>query len=187
MKVLNIHESALPASREEIGALIASLASPADALWPRQCWPRMQFERPLGVGARGGHGPIRYLVEAYVPGQSVKFRFTGPKGFDGYHGYEIAETLDALVLRHTLQMTTRWFAVLSWPLLFRPLHDALIEDSLATARASLGQPPNSRPWSPWVRFLRWVVSGGKAGSQVMPNPSLHRTRSGGLRPPTRAG
>lgn len=64
--------------------------------------------RPIySVGARGGHGPSRYVVAAYVPGQSIRFRFTGPKGFDGYRGYEIAETLDALVLRHTLQMATR--------------------------------------------------------------------------------
>jgi len=150
-------------------------------------WPKMQFDQPLRIGARGGHGPIRYFVEAYVPGQSLRFRFTGPKGFDGYHGYEIVKAFDSTVLRHTVQMTTRGLAVLSWPLLFSPLHDALIEDSLATARASLGQPPNSRPWSPWVRFLRWVVSGGKARSQVTPHPPFHQTRSGGLRPPTRGG
>ncbi len=187
MKVLNVHESALPATHEEICALIDSLGSPRDTLWPHQSWPKMQLDQPLRIGARGGHGPIRYVVEAYVPGQSIRFRFTGPKGFDGYHSYEIAKAFDSSVLRHTVQMTTRGLAVLSWPLLFSPLHDALIEDSLATARASLGQPPNPRPWSPWVRFLRWVVSGGKARSQVTPHPSLHRTRSGGLRPPTRGG
>ncbi len=30
-------------------------------------------------------------------------------------------------------MSTHGLAVLSWPLVYRPMHDALIEDSLATA------------------------------------------------------
>lgn len=187
MKVVNVHESALLAPREAVGALIDSLGSPGNTLWPNQSWPKMQFDQPLGIGARGGHGPIRYFVDAYTPGRSIRFRFTGPTGFDGYHGYEIVESLDETVLRHTLQMTARSLAVLSWPLVFRPLHDALIEDSLATARASLGQPPNPPPWSQWVRFLRWFVSGGKARAQFTPEPLSARTRSGGRRPPTRAG
>ena len=100
----------------------------------------MEFDRPLGVGARGGHGPIRYFIEEYVPGKSIKFRFTGPDGFDGFHGYDRVETTaSTVVLRHTLKMTTHGLAILSWPLIYRPMHDALIEDSLATAEASLGQ------------------------------------------------
>jgi len=65
----------------------------------------MEFDRTLGVGARGGHGPIRYFIEEYVPGESIKFRFTGPKGFNGFHGYErIKATANTAVLRHTLEM-----------------------------------------------------------------------------------
>ena len=159
MKVLNVHERELRATRDEVGALIDSLASPADALWPNVAWPRMKFDRPLGVGATGGHGPIRYVVETYAPGWSVTFRFTGPPGFDEFHGYEVvAVSASTVLLRHTLQMTTHRLAVLSWPLVFPPLHDALIEDSLATAEASLGQPPKVQSWSRWVRFLRWAVS-----------------------------
>ena len=94
---------------------------------------------PLGVGANGGHGPIRYFVEAYTPGESITFRFTGPKGFDGFHGFELVSGPNQrVVLRHTLSMTTHGPAVVSWPLVFRPMHDALIEDSLATAQESLG-------------------------------------------------
>jgi len=67
--------------------------------------------------------------------------------------------------RHTLKMTTNGLAVLSWPVVYRPIHDALIEESLATAEASLGREPRIRHWSFWVRFLRWVVSRGKAPAQ----------------------
>ena len=85
MKVINIHECELDGTPEQVGLLIDSLASAEDALWPYQLWPRMEFDRPLDVGATGGHGPVRYFVEEYTPGQSIKFRFTGPKGFNGFH------------------------------------------------------------------------------------------------------
>jgi hypothetical protein len=173
MEVLNIHEREIRATREQVGALIDSLASSGDLLWPKRYWPAMKFDQPLGVGAVGGHGPIRYFVEAHTPGESIKFRFTGPTGFDGYHGYEVFATSGGLVLlRHTLKMKTRGVAQISWPLVFRPLHDALIDDSLALAERSLRQPPKVKRWSSWVRLLRWAVSAGRAsrqGKQVEPN------------------
>lgn len=173
MKVLNVHERELQADREKVGALIDSLSSPEDALWPRHSWPRMEFDLPLGVGATGGHGPVRYFVESYTPGQAIRFRFTGPKGFNGYHGYEIVSSSgQSCVLRHTLEMTSGGPALLSWPLVFHPMHDALLEDSLAVAQASLGITPKVQMWSTWVRFLRWVVSGGRARKQVTPKAWL---------------
>ncbi|MFC1580269.1 SRPBCC family protein [Thermodesulfobacteriota bacterium] len=167
--VINIHERGLDGTPEQVGMLIDSLASLKDNLWPCHSWPRMKFDRPLDVGAAGGHGPVRYFVEEYAPGRSIKFCFIGPKGFNGFHGYDMIRAEHrSVVLRHTLSMTTHGAALVSWPLLFRPLHDALIEDSFATAQASLGQPPEMQAWSSWVIFLRWAVSGGKAPPQVMP-------------------
>ena len=129
----------------------------------------MEFDRILSVGAVGGHGPIRYFVEAYTPGQSIKFRFTGPRGFNGYHGYEVLNsTAQSCILRHTLEMATQGPAIISWPLVFRPLHDALLEDSLALAQASLGVSPNVRKWSLWVKVLRWFVSKGRSHPQITP-------------------
>jgi hypothetical protein len=52
------------------------------------------------------------------------------------------------------------------------MHDALMEDCLATAQVSLGLAPIIQAWSPWVRILRWLVSGGKARSQVAPSDRL---------------
>jgi hypothetical protein len=172
MKVLNVHECELPATSEQIGVIVASLASPTDILWPSHSWPRMAFDRPLGVGAVGGHGPVRYFVAEYLPERSITFHFTGPKGFDGFHRFEIiAVSHGSTMLRHTLQMNTHGPAILSWPLIFRPLHDALLEDSFACAQASLGLVPQVRPWSRWVKGLRWLLSGGKTRPQVIPGNS----------------
>jgi hypothetical protein len=42
-------------------------------------------------------------------------------------------------------------------LIYRPLHDALIEDSLATAERSLGVAGVRPQWSVWVRLLRFLA------------------------------
>ena len=172
MKVVNVHERELDASPEEVGALIDSLASPRDALWPRDIWPPMRFDRPLGVGASGGHGPVRYSVEDYVPGESIRFRFHRPTGFRGTHAFEVIEGASGRpVLRHTVKMNTAGSARVTWPLAFGPLHDGLLEDSLARAEAAVGMPPTVRSWSPWVRFLRWALTGGRARKQITPGGS----------------
>jgi hypothetical protein len=169
MNVLNIHERYLDADSGRVGALIDSLSSRADRLWPGHLWPRMRFDRQLGVGARGGHGPIGYVIDEYVESRSIRFRFTRPRGFDGGHGLELVTGPDRTpVLRHTLKMTTRGLASLAWPLFYRPLHDALVEDALAAAEHSLGLEPTVRPWSLWVRSLRWLVTWGRAPAQSLP-------------------
>jgi hypothetical protein len=160
MPVLNIHERELPADSGTVGRLIDALAGPDDRLWPRDRWPAMRFDRPLGVGAAGGHGPIRYTVAAYVPGTWVRFAFTGPRGFDGFHEYTVHQTgPGAAVLRHTLAMRLRGPARLSWPLAYRPMHDALIEDSLDRAERDVtGTVLQPARWSPYVRLLRRPLS-----------------------------
>jgi len=90
--VLNIHTRELHTSREAVGALLDSLASKQDLLWPLDRWPAMRLDRPLQVGAVGGHGPIRYRVEWYEPGRAVLFRFTGMRGFHGSHGFEVKDS-----------------------------------------------------------------------------------------------
>jgi hypothetical protein len=76
------------------------------------------------------------------------------------------------LLRHTIRMRAHGPALLSWPLAIRPLHDALLEDALSLAQASLGATPVVRLWSPFVKFLRWVMSSGRAPNQQTPNPSI---------------
>ncbi len=157
MQVRNVHTRRLDVPASAVGELLDSAGSRSDRLWPRG-WPRMKFDQPLSVGVRGGHGPIRYFVEAYEPGKNVRFRFTGPRGFDGYHSLEIELDGDgACVLRHVIEMRARGIAVVTWTVVFGPLHDALIEDLLDRAEHELELGTPRTPWSPWVRFLRWVL------------------------------
>ena len=158
MSVRNVHERLLLAPAAQVGALLDTLATPGDALWPHQHWPAMRFDRPLAVGATGGHGPIRYFIEEYEPGRLVRFRFTGPPGFLGTHAFVVEpEGTAGTRLRHELLMRTTGPARLSWPVVFRPLHDALIEDAFDRAALATGQAPAAPTWSPWVRFLRVLL------------------------------
>lgn len=158
MNVLNVHERRLDAPPDTVGALLRTLGMRGDRLWPVRRWPRMAFDRPLEVGALGGHGPIRYVVEAWIPDVKVQFRFVRPAGFHGSHWYEVVpESETACVLRHTLAMRVRGRARVSWPLVYRPLHDALIEDSLDQAAASIGLPTRRTRWNWRVRLLRRIL------------------------------
>ncbi|MBT2439168.1 SRPBCC family protein [Streptomyces sp. ISL-36] len=157
MAVHNVHERLLPRPASEVGALVDTLSSgPADRLWPGSRWPPMEFDGPLAAGASGGHGPVRYTVAAYVPSTWVRFTFRGPRGFHGFHEYAVLPVdAERTVLRHTLAMRVTGLARLTWPLLWRPLHDALIEDSLRRAEPpGTGTPPRH---TPYVRLLRALV------------------------------
>ncbi len=126
----------------------------------------MKFDSPLGVGARGGHGPIRYTVSEYLPAQKIVFEFCKPKGFLGFHALEVVPIgQNETLLRHTVKMKLHGLARFSWPILYRPLHDALVEDAFTRAEISLGVAPKLKPWSVWVRILRYLFSGGKAPQQ----------------------
>jgi hypothetical protein len=169
MAVRNVHERLLPVPPERAGALIDTLASGAgDLLWPHRSWPAMRFDRPLGPGARGGHGPIRYTVEAHVPSVRARFVFTAPRGLNGYHEFAVLPAPDdpgVALLRHTLVADLTGPARLSWPLCFRWLHDALIEDSLDRAEhACTGTVARPAVRSPYVRLLRAAARRGRGSS-----------------------
>lgn len=166
MNVINVHHRRFPIDRrDELAVLIDGLASPEDRLWPHEVWPPMRLDLGLSIGAAGGHGPVRYHVIARRRSSFVEFRFDAPAGFDGTHRFEVIPCADGCELRHTLAMRPRGMARLSWPLLFRPLHDALIEDAMAKAESALGVPADVRPWSAWVRALRYVFARGRPRPQ----------------------
>lgn len=157
--VLNVHERTLPAPPEAVGALIDSLGGENDRLWPPD-WPPVRFERPLAVGVSGGHGPVRYVVSHYVPGQWVRFRFTGPRGFGGFHEFSVEHLgQDRTVLRNILVVRPRGVRWLGWALFFRPLHDAAFQHSLDCAeRALTGRVARPVKRSRYVRLLRAVTA-----------------------------
>lgn len=167
--MLKQHERIIPLPAAQVGALIDRLASDQDGLWPKSMWPAMKFDRPLQPGAQGGLGPVRYRIEQYRPGKYLRFRFTGPpcmKG--GQHWFEVTDEGRQCILGHTLILDTWGPAWISWPLFWRPMHDACVEDALAVGQISLGQLPTLQPWSCWVRFLRCLVSRGKARRHYFP-------------------
>jgi len=124
----------------------------------------MRLDKPLGLGATGGHGAIRYSVIAYEPGKKVTFEFISPLGFEGTHWFEIvSHGSSGTILRHTIDMSLVGSALLSWPIVVRPLHDALVEDALTNAQVALGEQPTPARWSPWVRLLRGFV--GRRGKR----------------------
>ncbi|MFI7121112.1 SRPBCC family protein [Amycolatopsis sp. NPDC049868] len=164
MRVWNRHSRIVDVAPERVGTLIDTLSTDDDRLWPVDAWPPMRFDRPLGVGADGGHGPVRYHVESYEPGRSVRFRFTAPRGFDGFHEFTLraAETGET-ELAHLIMMRLRRPAWFSYPLLWRPMHDALLEDCLDRAERELtGTVRTPARWSPYVRFLRNLISGKRS-------------------------
>ncbi len=152
---VNLHERRLSVGAAEVAPIIDSLAS-EQGVWPSASWAPMVLDRGLAVGSEGGHGIIGYSVDEYVPGQRVRFRFSAPRGFHGWHEFAVVPAVGSCDLRHTLVVEPRGLTRFSWPVVFRPLHDALIEDALDKAEEHLGSPRPVSPWSWRVRFLRWA-------------------------------
>ncbi|GAA3461965.1 SRPBCC family protein [Saccharothrix longispora] len=139
----NVHERAVPGAADLVDRVVE--------LWPADRWPPLVLDRPLGVGATGGHGFVRYACTGHRPRERVEFTFAPTLGLVGGHVLEVVPG----GLRHVLRGEPRGWMRLWWPLAVRWLHDALVEDLLDRAGRMAGHPP-ARParWSPWVRLLR---------------------------------
>ena len=163
MKIYNIHKRIINRPINQVGPFLDSLSSPRDKLWPYEKWPPMKFDRELREGAKGGHGPIRYYVKHYKPGKKVIFEFTGPSGFHGQHFFELEmKEPKSTIIRHAIDMKIKGQALIAWPMLFRPLHDALIEDSFDKLETNLSLSPKNNSWSSWVKLLRWALKRKRA-------------------------
>ncbi|MGQ0841045.1 SRPBCC family protein [Actinokineospora sp.] len=161
----NMHRRDLPVDPTRAGELLDRIVGTDSPLWPTDTWPPLLLDRPLGVGAAGGHGPIRYTCTAYTPGRLVEFTFAPGLGVRGTHTLEVLDGPGGTsVLRHVLRGRPEGTGRAAWPLAIRWLHDALLEDLLDRAAAAVGHPPARRArWSPWVRVLRRLVGGRKVG------------------------
>lgn len=152
----NVHARHIARPAAAAGVLLDQLASPDDALWPDRAWPALRLDRGLQVGSAGGHGPIRYQVSAYEPGRRVEFTFTPAMRMPGTHVLRVDDDGDGgCTVIHELAVRLHGRTRLTWPLVFRWLHDACIEDLLDNAEEALtGRVAHPARWSPWVRFLR---------------------------------
>ena len=107
---------------------------------------------------------VNYAPRAQVQGNLVAFVHAPPPGFVGHHEFVLERAAEegpgAVRLRHVLMMTPADNARLTWPLVWKPLHDALMEDALDRAESAVtGRALPPRPWSWYVRLLRRLVRG----------------------------
>ncbi len=136
--VENVHERELPAQAAEVGRLLDRIGTTSDPLWPAPTWLPMRFDRPLGVGADGGHGPVRYRVTRYQPGRLVEFTFRRQTGLLGAHTLEVQERgPHRCLLRHRLSARPVGAMRLLWPALVRTCHDAVLEHLLDNAQRAV--------------------------------------------------
>jgi hypothetical protein len=164
MLIHNLHERSWPVPPDRLSGLLDGLGTTPDPLWPAERWPPLLLDRPLGPGAAGGHGPIRYRVEEYEPGRRVRFAFTGPPGLSGTHEFAVETAPGGCRLRHTIEARSYGAMRVAWPLVYRPLHDALLEDALDKAQAALtGEAQREPSWSWRVRLLR-AAAGRPSGA-----------------------
>lgn len=157
MKIINFHKRNIHKPINEVGSLLNSLASKNDQLWPHENWSPMKLDRDLIEGAKGGHGPIKYTVTKFKPGKIINFEFTEPSGFQGNHWFELKKKDEKTTeISHTINMEVSGIDIVIWPIVIRPMHNALIEDSFDKLQKHLDIEPQKSSWSLWVKFLRLV-------------------------------
>ena len=179
MRTRNVHERFIGVRPETLAAHLDSVGSRRDRLWPRDRWPAMTLDRPVSEWRagqvsvpRGGHGPIRYRLESYSPGQRLAFAFEQEglsQGMVGEHVLEMKPCDGGVLARHTIDVDLRGRARILWPLIIRPLHDALIEDALDNFERAGGAVPAARSYSAYVRVLRRALGLGA-------RRAVHRSR-----------
>ncbi|MGW1378791.1 DUF2867 domain-containing protein [Streptomyces sp. NPDC002446] len=154
--VRDVHVRTVSAPAEAVGALLDRLGSDHDPLFPAPVWPPMRFDRPLGVGADGGHGFVRYRVTAYEPGRRIRFDFTGE---DGWHEITVRPLgPDRCRVEHVLQDQQALGQRLLWALAIGPLHRMVVEELLDNVeRAATGRVSAPVRRSPRVRLLHRLL------------------------------
>lgn len=151
-KLSNIHVREIAAPAAVVGEILDTLGSSDDRLWATDIWVAepVRFDRPLGVGADGGHGSIRYAVVDYEPGRRIVFEFAPNSGLSGTHGFEV-EALEPQRSRltHFLEAETSGWMRPIVPMLIG-WHDAMVETALDRAElestGSLKRPTRIPRW-----------------------------------------
>ena len=159
MKVLNIHKRTINQPKDKVTELLKTLSTENDRIWPKEKWPEMKFKEGIQIGAKGGHGPIRYTTEKYNPNEIIQFRFSKPNGFNGIHKFEIKELdKEKTEIKHTIDMNTEGKGTLIWTFAICSLHNALIEDGFDKLKNNFSDNRKSTEWNIWVKFLRKQIS-----------------------------
>ncbi|MET7620020.1 DUF2867 domain-containing protein [Streptomyces sp. NPDC005408] len=171
--VRNVHERPVAAPAEVVGALLDRVSSPDDPLSPSPVWPPIRFDRPLGVGADGGHGFVRYSVGAYDPGRSIRFDFSPPS--NGFHTLETEPTgAGSCRVRHVLEQEQDLKSWLLWTLVIRPMHDTMVEEILDNIERAATPGTLTKPhrWSRRARLMHRLVRDRPKAAPVPPEAEL---------------
>jgi Polyketide cyclase / dehydrase and lipid transport len=178
-RIHNVHAREIAAPAAAVGDILDTVGGPGDRLWATDIWAAepVVFDRPLGVGADGGHGSIRYSVVDYEPGRRLVFRFTPGGGLSGTHRFELEELgPERCRLTHILEAdASRWTrpfvpVLIGW-------HDAMVETALD--RAELGatgslERPTRIPL--WLRLVNGMeIAIGRALGKVPYRGAATRT------------
>ncbi|MFK8850238.1 DUF2867 domain-containing protein [Streptomyces sp. Ac-502] len=171
--VRDVHTRTVQAPAATVGALLDRLAGDDDPLFPVPVWPAMRFDRPLGVGATGGHGFVRYRVTAYEPGRHVRFDFPG----GGHHAFEVTPLgAGSCRVTHVLEDRLGGARRVVWLLAIRRLHATVVEEVLDNVeRAATGTVRTSVRRSRWVLLLNRLLWERPVAVPVPPAARLART------------
>jgi len=151
--VYNAHRRLLDAEADTVGAMIDSIGTTDDLLWPVAESIPIWIQRPLHIGSTGCHGPAAYHVVGHQPRRWIRFEFSRPGCLFGFHEFCVQPASGGgVILQHLLAVRLRPIGWLFYPLGLKPLHDQVIEKlldnaELATAGFIRGEP---------VRFTRGV-------------------------------
>ncbi|TRX35452.1 hypothetical protein FNW52_10435 [Flavobacterium sp. ZT3R18] len=158
MKVINLHTRTIHQQKVKVAELFRTLSSKNDRMLATDKWSPMLLDNGLNEGSKGGHGPIKYTVQDYNPDNYIQFQFTEPKGFNGFHQFEITELgTDVTEIKHSIVMNTTGLATLKWTLVIRWLHDAYIEDAFDKVENHFANDKKNSKWTMWVKFLRRIL------------------------------
>ncbi|MCK7624780.1 DUF2867 domain-containing protein [Streptomyces sp. RS10V-4] len=167
------------APAEAVGAPLDRPSGASDPLFPGPAWPPLRFDRPLGIGADGGHGPLRYPVSAYEPGRRIRFAFTpGPSGRSAGHHEPTAHPLgsDGCRLTHVPEARLPFARRLAWHLAARAVHLAVVGELFDNAeRAATGRLRAPARRTPRVRLLH-RLHGDRPTAVALPEDA-HLARS----------
>jgi hypothetical protein len=158
MKILNVHTRVINQPKAKINELLKTLATDNDLILATDKWPPMKLNEGLKEGSRGGHGPIRYTVQKFIPYEFIQFEFVKPSGFNGIHKFEINALEEFKTeIKHTISMNAQGIAILTWSLAIRWLHDAYIEDAFDKTENYFLLKKKKTTWSIWVKVLRALL------------------------------
>ncbi|MGW5816149.1 DUF2867 domain-containing protein [Streptomyces noursei] len=160
--IRDAHARTVHAPAATAGALLDHVGGAPDPPFPAPAWPPLRLDRPLGVGADGGHGTVRYRVVAHEPGRRIRFAFApGRSGASPGHRELTVRPLgpDRCRVEHVLESRLPLARRIAWHLAIGCVHATVSEELLdnleRAATERLRTPVHRPPRARLLNRLRW--------------------------------